>query len=68
MVDRIARAWIAWLLSTQGMNAVFLYGDPLAVKPLGTNNGSITVAAPNQTGYSLAVNGGVGAGVLLPGD
>jgi hypothetical protein len=68
MVDKTARGWVAWLLATQGINGVFLFGDPLAVNPFGSNGGSITVAAAGQTGYSLAVNGGVGVGCLLAGD
>lgn len=71
MRDTLARGWIAWLLATQGVNGVFMFGDPYSgLKPSGTNNppGSIYVAASNQTGYSLQINGGVGPGVLLPGD
>ena len=69
MTDANFRVWAAWLLSTQGMNAVFLFGDPIGGRaPLGTGAGAITVSGAGQKGYSLNVIGGSGPNCLLPGD
>jgi hypothetical protein len=68
MRDATARGWIAWLLSTQGMAACFMMGDPLGQKPIGSGAGAITVSGAGQTGYSLQVLGGSGPSCLLPGD
>ena len=68
MTDAHARQWHAWLMSTQGIAGCFMLGDPLCALPLGTGSGAITVSGANQSGYTLNVIGGIGAGCLLAGD
>ncbi len=61
--------WQAWIRQLQGIQGVFLIGDPIRGKaPYGTGAGTPVVSGSNQTGYQLATSGWSGPNALLPGD
>lgn len=51
-----AQAWFAFISECRGMANTFMFGDPLAVIPLG-RGGSPTVSGANQSGFSLNTAG-----------
>ena len=59
-----ARAWMAFLASTQGIANVFLFGDPKNTAPQNPLATGGTVTGSAQTGYNLLTS----ASGLLPGD
>jgi hypothetical protein len=70
MKDAQARAWVAFLLSCNGVENIFQLGDPMRKAPLGSGAGAPEVNGADQTGFTLATKGWTAsaAGVLLPGD
>lgn len=65
-----AQAWIAALLSLNGIQGTFYLGDPAHRQPRGSPTGTPNVDGGGQSGQSLATKGwGVSAsGALLAGD
>jgi hypothetical protein len=70
MKDSLARAWVAFLLSCNGVQNIFQLGDPMRKAPQGSGAGAPVVNGSDQTGFTLATSGWTpsAAGVLLPGD
>lgn len=65
-----AEAWIAFLMSLNGMQGTFLLGDPLATSPRGVGTGTPLVNGASQTGNSLITDGWTASqtGILKAGD
>jgi len=70
MVRADADNWISFLLQLDGQFGTFLFGDPAAKTPKGTNLGTPVVDGAAQSGKTLAIKG-MGAnetGAYLAGD
>jgi len=61
----VAAAWVAWLMSLNGMQGSFLMGDPLRRAPRGTAAGSPTCTGTVGS-QEMTITGG--SGQLLAGD
>lgn len=63
MKNAQALAWIAFLMSLQGVSNIFQFGDPLNLGPQNPGATAGTVTGSGQTGYSLITSsGGLTAG------
>jgi hypothetical protein len=65
-----AQQWIAALLSLNGMQGTFLFGDSILKAPMGSAGGTPLVKGASQTGQTLVTDGWPvsTSGVLLAGD
>ena len=69
MIRADAEAWLAWLLSLNGVQGTFLMGDVHGATARGTWSGtSPVVAGASQTGKTLAVDGVTAFATAKAGD
>ena len=70
MREATAEDWLATLLSLNGMQGTFYFGDTILKAPRGTALGTPLVDGPGQFGQTLIVDGFPinSNGLLLPGD
>lgn len=57
MVEETAGAWIAALLSLNGRQGTFLFGDSIRTTPYGSASGTPLVKGAGQTGLTLVTDG-----------